>query len=268
MSNNKSLWRGKPHFSYSRIVTYMMCPMKYRHSYIDKSKPLFRPAPLVFGSVFHRALAAHYNHLADFGRPQKLAVAQKQFAKDWKRSVNKKKQPPVNFNGGKSFEYRLEKGLTLLEKLSKLEPPPAIRSVETPFQIEVFDDATGEALPLPFVGVIDLLAEDEDGTPVIIEHKTAARKPGDDVLEYSHQPTVYQLAAETLGMASPKLEYQFFVQTKEPVIEHFEVTRNGASRREFFETVLAIQRGIEAGVYYKSRGWMCNDCPFAHLCTP
>src|SRR5438034_7591329 len=69
-------------FSISQIQTYLLCPLKYRFTYIDRIPKPWRSASLSFGSSVHAALEwFHKERLA--GRnpssPEVLAV----FEGDW-----------------------------------------------------------------------------------------------------------------------------------------------------------------------------------------
>src|SRR5262245_25716539 len=54
-----------PYISYSRINRYLLCPEQYRLYYIERIRPRYPSANLVFGQVVHLALAHSCNRLGD-----------------------------------------------------------------------------------------------------------------------------------------------------------------------------------------------------------
>ena len=48
--------RDAPHCSVSSIKSYLMCPDKYRHRYIEKTEPSHRNIALVLGRALHDAI--------------------------------------------------------------------------------------------------------------------------------------------------------------------------------------------------------------------
>lgn len=51
------------HFSYSRLNTYLMCPLRYRLQYVELVPPAFTTSALVFGTTIHEAVAAFHQEL-------------------------------------------------------------------------------------------------------------------------------------------------------------------------------------------------------------
>ncbi|MCD4653025.1 PD-(D/E)XK nuclease family protein [bacterium] len=60
-------FKDEPHLSYSQINTYIMCPLKYRFSYVEKIERDFTPAALPFGGAMHEVLAAYYISVKNAG---------------------------------------------------------------------------------------------------------------------------------------------------------------------------------------------------------
>ena len=118
---------------------------------------------------------------------------------------------------------------------------------------------------MKLVGAFDLVTETDDGV-MIWEHKTAARRYSKDQLRYDLQPSTYLYAARELGIPDVRVQYQLLVKTKTPGIMLCDVDRGQPQVREMLETVCSVLDGIEAGVFFRQRGWACADCQFGYRC--
>ena len=75
-------------------------------------------------------------------------------------------------------------------------------------------------LPIPVIGAIDLVEEDESGTIIITDFKTAGRAYGIDEVDNNMQMTVYQLAMKSNGFGGREilLKLDCLIKTKKPKI--------------------------------------------------
>ena len=252
------------HVSYSQVRTYLLCPAKLQHSHILGTEPSHRPVALVLGGSVHHALAAYYGHVHRMGEKTPLeglcAVFRDRFDAELDKEV------PIRFDDRADSGAVIDQGIALLTVFHEKAGTPEVLAVEQPFSVDLVDPATGEVMDLCLVGAFDLVVR-EDGGPVIVEHKTAARKYTRDQLAWDLQPSVYAYAAREMGMGPVGLRYQILVKTRTPAVEISSVERTDAHITEMLETVTAVLRGIEAGVFYRNRGWQCSDCPFAYRCN-
>jgi len=144
--------------------------------------------------------------------------------------------------------------------------PDKVVGVEVPFAVDLADPETGEVLDIPLIGAVDLIAE-KDGRVVLVEHKTAARRFDATRLRYDSQPTTYQYASRALRLVNPQLVFQILIKSgKKPACETIPITRSKESEIEMLHTFAHVLRGIEAGVFFRNRGWACGDCGFKHRC--
>jgi hypothetical protein len=81
-----------------------------------------------------------------------------------------------------------------------------VEAVEQPFSVSLFDPDTGVEMEENLVGVLDLVLK-KGRRRQVVEHKTSARKYGDDQLRYDIQPTGYRLAARAMGLGDVKVTY-------------------------------------------------------------
>jgi hypothetical protein len=163
------------------------------------------PAALVFGQIVHQALAGLF---------QKKSDPVKCFGDSWGMI----KTIPLGFNQRDSWDKLKSSGEGLLTKFISNELPKigSITAVERPFTLAI------TSLDLPFIGIIDLVAE-VSGKRTVVDWKTAGSTADEHEAAMSDQLTAYQLAepqAEQVALC-------VLVKTKEPQIEWHCVTRTG-----------------------------------------
>src|SRR5439155_5871026 len=131
-----------PHLSHSRINRYLQCPEQYRLYYIENLRPRFPAAGLVFGQLVHQALALFFKTGSD---------PVQSFLKDW----NDAQHAELTYSDRELWEKLKAAGQGLLEKFLKEELPrlQRVEAVERSFELDI------TSLDMPFIGVIDLIAE-------------------------------------------------------------------------------------------------------------
>jgi len=256
--------RKQPHVSYSQIRSYLMCPMKFYHNYTAKTEPSHRPLALVLGSAIHEALAAYYAHLQGMGtkisEAELLAIFRDRVDREWDAPV------PIKVDEGLDAGELLDQGIGLLQMFHANADCPTVLAVEQPFSAPLYDPATGEVFAAPLVGAWDLLIEGLQ-RPMIVEHKTSARKYTREQLAYETQPSVYAYAAEQIGIGKVDLLYQLLIKAKTPSLQHCRITRTAAHITEMMETFASVVRAVDAGIFYRNRSWACADCTYAYRCN-
>jgi hypothetical protein len=92
----------------------------------------------------------------------------------------------------------LAQGKALLAVFHQEVPKENCRvlGIEQPFAFGL------EGLPIPIIGVFDLVIEDEAGVVTIVDHKTCAKAYSDREIDDSFQLTVYHMAAKADGHAT------------------------------------------------------------------
>jgi len=259
----KKLRQG-PHVSVSQVNTYLMCSERYKHTYMIGTPQSHRPAALGFGSAIHHALATFYGFLKAHGKkpsPGRILAA---FSDRW--DVELRDSLPIHYKNGEDAGKVKDLGVAMLKKFSEAGfVPDRVIAVEQPFSVAIQDPDTGVILEEALVGAIDLVAEHE-GSTVIVEHKTAARKFAQDRLMFDLQPTAYQFAARELGIHEPQLVFQTLLKLKSPRVEVTTVTRTKEQELEMLSTYSQVLKAIAQGIFWKNRGWMCGDCQFGYMC--
>lgn len=234
-----------PHLSYSRIQRYLFCPEQYRLYYVEKIRAKAESASLAFGAVMHVALAEYFRH-----KVEPLVT----FQADWKAFEGFE----LRFSQRDSWSSLKEKGERLLEKFlgDEAHKFSNVVSVEKVFDLGLTN------LNLPFVGIIDLIAEVK-GKCTIVEFKTAAADFEEDEIALLDQLTAYQLAEPELeGIA-----VCVFLKSREPQIKWHLTRRSPAEVMDYLEKVGLVADQITQQNFYKRPGKWCRSCEFLPVCT-
>jgi hypothetical protein len=233
-----------PHLSYSCINRYLTCPEQYRLYYVEKLRPKIETAGLVFGALVHVVLADLFRNGTD---PAEA------FLHEWQNL----KEVELDYGKRESWESLKDKGESLLRKFLK-EEAPKIRKV---FGVEKKFELSVTSLPLPFIGIVDLVAQ-VDGQTAIVDFKTAATGYEDHEVVLSDQLTAYWLA----DPQAQKVALCVLVKTKEPRIEWHFAKRDAGRLAEYLAKVRLIADEIAERKFYKRPGKWCSYCDFLPLC--
>jgi len=233
-----------PHLSYSRINRYLTCPEQYRLYYVENLRPRIESAGLLFGALIHVALAELFRSGTD---PLQT------FRREWENL----KEVELRYNKRGSWEDLKEKGEKLLEKFLQEEVP----KIQKVFGIEKKFELAITSLDLPFIGIVDLVAQ-VGGQTTIVDFKTAAAGYEDHEVELSDQLTAYWLA----DPQAQKVALCVLVKTKEPRIEWHFAERKADHLVEYLDKVQLVAAGIAAGKFYKRPGKHCGYCDFLPVC--
>jgi len=234
-----------PYLSYSRINRYLHCPEQYRQYYVEKLRLRFVAASLVFGQIVHRTLAGFF---------QRGEAPVKSFLALWEQV----KDAGLGYGQKESWQKFQTSGQALLGKFLREELPRIgnVAAAEKSFELRI------TSLDLPFVGVIDLIA-DVDGKRTVVDFKTANAAYQEHEAILSDQLTAYQLA-------EPEVEQTalcVLVKTKEPKIEWHVATRSGEDLAEFLAKAEYIGREIADRRFYKRPGKWCSWCDYLPVCV-
>ena len=255
--------RKSPHLSVSSINQYIECGLAYRFAKVDKARSESNPDALIFGSCVHVALADYYSALSQGDRLplDKLLDA---FEQRWLSVARKKGH--ITFKQGNTPESLLEQGKALLMVFHEEVPKENCRvlGIEQPFAFHL------EGLPIPIIGVFDLVIEDEAGVLTIVDHKTCAKTYSDSQIDDSFQLTVYHMAAKADGHADGDvlLRFDCLVKTKQPKFIQYYTSRSEADFEGARRKILAVWDGIEKGIFIPNdSSWRCKGCGFAQRCS-
>lgn len=255
--------RNEPHLSASSIGGYVDCGLAYRFSKIDKIKPEFVPDALVYGSVIHQVLE-FYHHQRMIGDKPSLMELTALFEKKW--TIQIEETPDIQFKRGKDAQSLLLEGKSLLATYYTSYPDSGYRviALEEAFRFEV------SGLPLPIIGAIDMLEEDEAGTIIITDHKTTARAYSTDEIDQNFQMTIYGMAMKAAGYGDREiiLRLDCLIKTKKPRFEQYYTVRSEEDEHRALRKIQSVWEGICKGVFIPNDGsWKCKGCSYQRHCA-
>lgn len=254
-----------PHLSASSIGDYIDCGLLYKLGRIDKLQPEGQPDNLVFGSVIHKVLESYFRN-----RQKEITLSLKQlhelFEELWKENAGEKTD--IQYSEGKDFDTILLEGKELLtayyyNNLSDQGFKAA--GIEEAFSFTI------DGCPVPIIGAMDLVQEDESGTIVIVDFKTAGRSYSLDEVDRNFQLTLYQLAAKKNGYADREILLRFdcLIKTKTKKFEQYYTTRTEVDEKRAQKKIIAVWKGISNGVFIpndSATNWKCKGCSFKKHC--
>lgn len=244
-----------PYFSVTQLTTYLGCPRKYLFRYVERRVAERRSAELALGSAVHSAIEWWMGERLQGREPTDEAVA-RLFRVDWHAQVA---ADEYDFEDKTPEAYKAvgEQLVALFVTRFRSEPP--MRSEER-FEVFVSDPRSGEPLPVPFIGIFDLVGDDSVG-----EIKTAAKKNGLDT--YALQLSAYQYAHRQLTGRPARFRVIQLVKTKTPRIEVEEAEVGATDEDWFAEVAVAAYRSVSSGVaFHPNPSWMCGRCEFWGAC--
>jgi putative RecB family exonuclease len=249
------------YLSASRITQYLMCPLKYRLVYVDRVDPDFLPSNLVLGSCIHSAIEGFYHNWQEGIRMEAGEVINL-FDDYFKAGTDGKTLEP-----GCDREAVKNIGKSLLQVFARDVQPAEVVGIEEKFRIPLVDLDTGEVIT-DLLGVFDLIELDSEGTPVVIDHKTAAKRYSDADLESNLQLTAYGLASRELHKIDGPvlLRIDAMIKNKTPVFDQKFSIRTIETDRKFFKLASDILQAMESGAFFPNTGWQCGSCQVRSFC--
>lgn len=242
------------YFSVSQLTTFLGCARKYKFRYIERREPEHRSVNLAFGAALHSAVEWWANTRRETGAEPPLDRVHRIFRADWTAQAS---LPNVDFEDRTPAEW-ITLGETLLGLFTERLKGEQFRSSEERFEITLLDKH-GEPLPVPFVGVYDLL-----GDGFIGEVKTAARKTG--VGQWMLQLSAYSIAWQLTMGGRPRIRVIECIKTKVPKIEIEETVLTAVQEAWFTEVAVEAWRAIELGAEHPNPSWMCESCEYKKAC--
>lgn len=255
--------RRRPHTSVSAVREYITCPRRYFFKYVENMPPAFKAAAASFGSAWHAAIG--YWLTREAVRDEELAT----YFRDDLLARLAEERIPVLFDDEDENERKLvDAGLKMLRVfLARVRRPEVVLGVEVPFATELTHPRTGEVLPVPLVGALDAIVND-DGVKRVVELKTAKRRWSDDQLEFDLQVSIYKLAAASLGHGDAGLRLLVTTKGVHPEVQSEDLVRHDADVDEAVDVVFGVHAAVAAGADHRNRGWWCRSCPYASSCRP
>jgi len=254
--------RKGPHLSASSIESYIECSLSYRFSRIDRLKPEFLSDNMEFGKCIHQSLA-------DFHQERMIGTIMtrdqllERFVYYW--TVRASDNEEIRYRPENNFESFLKQGKALLETYhDSFSDNTTVLAIEEPFSFTI------ENLPVPIIGVMDLVEEDEQENIVITDFKSAAKSYTDNDVNKNPQLTLYQLACRSNGYHDRNiiLKLDCLIKTKTPQFKRYYTARNRMDEIKAEKKIIQVWKGITKGVFIPNDGsWKCNECFYKTACN-
>jgi len=251
------------HLSASSIGTYVECSLMYKFSKIDKIPMEQKSDAMEFGSAIHRTLEEYYLEKL-IGEKLLLKDIHEIFENTWKNRAEDKTD--IQFTKGHDFKSLEMLGKDLLTVWYNKLPDDnyTIIGIEEAFSFCL------PGIPIPFIGAMDLVEEDEAGTIIVTDHKTSGKAYSIDEVDQNQQLTLYQLALKSMGYVGREilLKFDTLIKTKTPKFEQYWTTRSELDEHRLIRKAVQVWDGIQKGVFIPNdTSWKCKNCSYAKACN-
>jgi len=255
-------FRKGPHLSASAIAEYMECSLSYRFSRVDKLKPEFMSDNMTFGSCIHQALADFHQERM-MGDVMTVDQLQDRFAYHW--TIRASENDEIKYRPENSFQILMEQGKSLLKVYleSFHDENTVVLAIEEAFRFGI------DHLPIPIVGVMDLVEEDEQGNIIITDFKTAARSYTESDVSKNPQLTLYHLASRFNGHGDRNIimKLDVLIKTRVPKFKRYYTARDRWDETRAVRKIKEVWRGISKGVFIPNdTSWKCTECFYKGAC--
>ena len=253
--------RKKPHLSPSSINDYIDCGLLYRLSRIDRKIPDYIPDAMVLGTAVGNTLN-EFNIQRSKNNILSIDDLHTIFESFWDEETSGRK---IKYTKGNTQKSHLSMGKALLEVYAQNYHQNAFTVIGVEQAFEFYIDG----VDVPIIGAADLIEEDECGTIIISDYKTAAKAWSKDQVDKNLQVTVYQMAAQSNGFADREilLRIDCLIKTKVPKFEPYYTVR---TEKDIHNTQMKIRKvweGIQSQVYIPGDGsWKCKNCMYKSHC--
>ena len=259
---NLSDLRQKPHLSASSVNDYIDCGMLYKFSRVDRLRRELVADAMEFGTVIHKVLAEFYQAKM-IGDRMMLKDIHQIFKKLWKETAEGRDD--IQYAKGKDFNSYLMLGIDLLTAwYSKIEVNNyKVLAIEEAFSLDLPN------IPIPIIGVTDLIEEDSAGTIIITDFKTAGKAYSSDEIDNNMQMTVYQLAAKANGFAGREILLRFncLIKTLKPKFETYYTVRTEVDEKRLIKKIHQVWDGISKDVFIPNdTSWKHKNCSYRQVC--
>lgn len=256
---------GEFYLSKSRLNRYITCPRSYLLHYDLGVVPIRPDKDLLIGRSTHRLIAAH--HLAR--KKEEFVDAQGVLDGFWSKYT----QEDEAADG--TVRQEMEAARTESLRYAQLfirDVPLDPLEIERAFSIPLVDLENGATLPVPLVGVIDLV-DQPNGVLRPLEIKTRARKADAWQVRLALELTCYAWWVRQRIMESGAREpeeipvgYVNIIKTKTPTIQWQTDCRTIADFVDLYRTARAVYENIMDRRFYLNPGTHCNWCDFPSIC--
>lgn len=260
-------WTEILKISKSQLTTYLQCPRKYKFQYVEGRPWEFLPSALLFGRAIHEAIALFYVQLKEEGKTPSSEELINRFHSSWEEGAANEL---VRYTAKENEEDLRQTGEKILKLFREKAQPRRILGVEMPFTVDLVHPDTGEISDVKLIGYLDLVEEDDDGHPIVVETKTAAKKYSDRQGNSQLNGFTYAYALKQMGLVSAEdsllFRYDILTKTKTPAFQQIFFVRDSSDDHRFLRQIHEVLHAIENEVFFANYGWWCDGCPFQTAC--
>lgn len=254
--------RKTPHLSASSIGEYVECGLLYKLGRIDRIPMEFKADALEFGTVIHIVLGEFYAEKM-IGNKMTLRDVHLSFQNHWHRVAEGRDD--IKYAEGKDFNTILMEGTDLLTAWYNKLPDDNFKiiGIEEAFSFNLPD------LPIPIIGAMDLIEEDDAGTVIITDFKTSSKAYSVNEVDQNQQMTTYQLGAKANGYADREilLRLDCLIKTQKPKFEQYYTTRSEIDETRLIRKIHKVWSGISKEVFVPNdTSWKCKNCGYKPAC--
>jgi len=238
--------------SATAIKAYLVCPRRYRYTYIDQV-PAVPTGPLVFGSVVHAAIHDLHGYSLKTDAPMDADFGIAAFRRLWISALERDR--PVFKDGDSTRDAYTQLGERIVCGYVQSHPvPPPTLALEHRFELPWRSHVIS--------GVVDRIDAGEQGL-VIYELKTSQRKPTRRELATDLQLTIYAYAVQRVFRRPVERLVHYHLRGSEALNAH----RTEASLHHLFGAVFPLfAEAVEGGMFSPTPGWHCRICDYRELC--
>jgi len=222
----------------------------------------YKSDAMLLGTAIHRVLEEYYIEKMSDHRLL-LKDVHTIFETAWTDIA--KDRTDIKYAAGKDFKSLLMLGKDLLSVWYQKQPNDDFKvlAIEEAFSFNLTD------IPIPIIGAMDLVEEDDSGTVIITDFKTSSRSYSVSEVDQNQQLTIYQIAAKHNGLADREilLKFDTLIKTQKPKFESYWTTRSGKDERRLITKVKQVWDGISKQVYVPNdTSWKCKNCSYKIAC--
>lgn len=212
------------HFSFSSIRTYLECPQKYAHRYVD-GKDLFEDTKAtIFGKAFHEGLEQYYRG-NDYRRPMMAGI----FRWVKKRKISEKE-----------YYDLVRMGDAMMAVVKRDGRRYEVETTEKMYELDLKHPMGGRPLPVKFKCYIDLTSYTD-----IVDHKTVAKVEFDvpsKKAEYDMQLDLYSMLFRTINeREAERLSVQAITKRmRKPQVVYYDQKPDLIRETMLYETIRKI----------------------------
>jgi putative RecB family exonuclease len=246
-------------YSYSRLNTYLQCPLRFKLKYIEKAEPEFKETVEAFlGSTVHTALEKLYRDLK-YQRIMSLEEVLAFYGTEWAENWNEDIKIVRPEYGRENYRRMGEKYLT--DYYRRFQPFDQETHIALEQRIFI---RFGLDNKYQLQGFIDRLSCTSDDIYVIHDYKTSATLPRQIEAEEDKQLALYAIAVKEhyRDCRNVRLVWHYLAFDKDVVSE-----RSDAELEELKAEIGAIIDRIESAVdFAPRRSVLCGWCEYQPRC--